>query len=210
MTLPERLVALHRALARRRVPHAFGGAIALAYWTLDPRATSDIDVNVFLPATDAARALRALPPEVAQPAGTAEAIARDGQIRLWWDETPIDLFFDTVPVHADAARHRRRVAFARAQIPVLGPEELAVFKAMFDRTRDWADIEAMLAAESLDLDAVRETLQTMFAPDDHRFARLGEALRRARADARVVGQFERAALIPGETRRRGQSAPARS
>jgi hypothetical protein len=180
MTLPERLVALHRALARRRIPHAFGGAIALAYWTLDPRATSDIDVNVFLPADDAARALRALPAEVAQPDGTAEAIARDGQVRLWWGETPIDLFFDTVPVHADAASHRRRVAFARAQIPVLGPVELAVFKAMFDRTRDWADIEAMLAAESLDLDAVREVLKTMFADGDHRFARLEEALRRAR------------------------------
>lgn len=181
MTLPERLVALHRALARRRIPHAFGGAIALAYWTLDPRATSDIDVNVFLPASEAEKLLRALPPEVAQPDGTAEAIARDGQIRLWWDETPVDLFFDTVPVHDDAARHRERVSFARTQIPVLGPVELAVFKAVFDRTRDWADIEAMLAAEQLDLDAVREVLQTMFATDDPRFGRLEEALRRARA-----------------------------
>jgi len=86
-------------------------------------------------------------------------------------------------VHADAARHRRRVAFGRSQIPVLGPVELAVFKAMFDRTRDWADIEAMLVAQSLDLDAVREALQTMFGADDHRFARLEESLRRARADA---------------------------
>lgn len=186
MTLPERLVALHRALARRRIPHAFGGAIALAYWTLDPRATSDIDVNVFLPAADAAKALRALPPEVAQPEGTAEAIARDGQIRLWWDETPIDLFFDTVPLHHDAARHRERVDFARTQIPVLGPVELAIFKTLFDRTRDWADIEAMLVAEQLDLDAVRELLQTMLPADDHRFARLDEALRRARADAGVA------------------------
>jgi hypothetical protein len=31
MTLPERVVALHRALAKPRLPHAFGGAIALAY-----------------------------------------------------------------------------------------------------------------------------------------------------------------------------------
>ena len=44
MTLPERLIELHRALTRRKLPHAFGGAIALAYWTLDPRGTSDIDV----------------------------------------------------------------------------------------------------------------------------------------------------------------------
>ncbi|HXE43983.1 MAG TPA: nucleotidyl transferase AbiEii/AbiGii toxin family protein [Conexibacter sp.] len=179
MTLPEKLVALHRALARRRIPHAFGGAIALAYWTLDPRATSDIDLNVFLPAAEAERALRALPTEVDRPDGTAEAIARDGQVRLWWGETPVDVFFDSVPLHEDAARHRRTVPFASASIPVLGPQELAVFKAMFDRTRDWADIEAMLAAETLDLDAVRDTLLSLLPDDDHRFGRLEEALRRA-------------------------------
>jgi hypothetical protein len=179
VTLPERLVALHRALAARRIPHAFGGAIALAYWTLDPRGTSDIDVNVFVPAADCARALRALPEGVAQPDGTAEAIARDGQIRLWWGETPIDLFFDTVPAHADAAQHRKRVSFAGTRIPVLGPTELAAFKAMFDRTRDWADIEAMLAAGTLDLDAVRATLGGMLPAGDLRFARLDEAVRLA-------------------------------
>jgi hypothetical protein len=179
VTLPERLVALHRALAQRRIPHAFGGAIALAYWTLDPRATSDIDVNVFVPATDAGRVLRALPPAIAQPAGTEERIAADGQIRLWWDETPIDLFFDYVPLHADAARHRKRVPFAGTRIPVLGPVELAAFKAMFDRTRDWADIEAMVGAATLDVDAVRETLAALLPEDDERFARLDEAVRRA-------------------------------
>jgi Nucleotidyl transferase AbiEii toxin, Type IV TA system len=179
VTLPERLVALHRALARRRIPHAFGGAIALAYWTLDPRATSDIDVNVFIPAADAGRVLRALPPEIAHPAGTEEKIAAEGQIRLWWDETPVDLFFDYVPLHADAARHRRTVPFAGTRIPVLGPVELAAFKAMFDRTRDWADIEAMVGAATLDVDAVRETLETLLPTGDERFARLDEAVRRA-------------------------------
>src|SRR5206468_5178609 len=59
MTLPERVVALHRALAKPRIPHALGGAIALAYWTQDPRGTSDIDLNVFIPARDCARAAQA-------------------------------------------------------------------------------------------------------------------------------------------------------
>jgi hypothetical protein len=187
MTLAERLVALHRSLARRRIPHAFGGAIALAYWTLDPRGTSDIDLNVFVPAADCTRALNALPAGVAQPAGTPETIAREGQVRLWWEDTPIDLFFDYVPVHADAARHRRTVPFSGTRIPVLGPIELAAFKAMFDRTRDWADIEAMLAAGTVDPDAVRTTLQTMLAADDSRFARLDDAERRARSEADPPG-----------------------
>ena len=181
MTLADKIVALHRALEGAEVPHAFGGALALAYWTEDPRGTSDIDLNVFLPADEAAVALRVLPDGVDRPQGTAERIAADGQIRLWWDETPIDLFFDYVPVHAAAARHRREVPFAGTQIPVLGPVELAVFKVMFERTRDWADIEAMVAAQSLDVGAVRESLATMLDDDDPRFARLDGAVRRGAA-----------------------------
>jgi hypothetical protein len=181
VTLPERLVALHKALSRARIPHAFGGAIALAYWTRDPRGTSDIDVNVFLPVTDASRALGALPDGVAVPPSTAEVIARDGQVRLWWDGTPVDLFFDYVPVHADAARNRRTVPFEGIRIPVLGPVELAVFKVMFDRTRDWADIEAMLERGTLDLEAVRKALRTMLDAGDERFERLEQAAARAAA-----------------------------
>jgi len=179
LTLAEQLVALHRALDAAGLAHAFGGAIALAYWTLDPRGTSDIDVNVFVPAGEAAVALAALPAGVSQPEDVARAIARDGQARLFWGQTPIDLFFDYVDVHRDAARHARRVPFAGTEIPVLGPVELAVFKAMFDRTQDWADIEAMFAAQTLDRDAVASSLTSMLDPDDERFARLAEAERRA-------------------------------
>lgn len=172
MTLPERIVAIHRALSKAGLPHAFGGAIALAYATLDPRGTSDVDVNIFTPASEPERALAALPEGIAKPPGTAELIARDGQIRLWWDETPIDLFFDYVPLHDEAARHRRTVPFEGEQIPVLGPVELAVFKVMFDRTRDWADLEAMVEAETLDTQAVRRAVAALVGPDDHRLARL--------------------------------------
>jgi len=100
--------------------------------------------------------------------------------RAAWADTPIDLFFDYAPVHAAASRERRIVPFAGIRIPVLGPVQLAVFKAMFDRTRDWADIEAMLAAGTVDLDSVRAALHSMLAADDERFARLDESERRAK------------------------------
>jgi hypothetical protein len=181
-SLSDKLVAIHRALAARRVPHAFGGAIALAYWTSDPRGTSDIDVNIFAPAADAGRALEALPAEIVQPDGLTELIAREGQTRLWWDETPVDVFFDYHPMHAVAAEHRTVVPFAGTRIPVLGSTELAVFKAMFDRTRDWADIEAMIAAGTLDLRAVRAGLRKLVPKGDERFARLDEAVKRGRRE----------------------------
>lgn len=178
MTLPEKLLALHRALAGAGLDHAFGGAISLAYWTRNPRGTSDIDVNVFMPADKAERALAALPEAIEQPPDTADRIARDGQIRLWWDETPVDLFFDYEPIHADAAANRRVVEFEGTDIPVLGPVELAVFKAVFSRTQDWADLEAMVAAAALDVPAVKQALTALLGAGDERFDRLDEAVRR--------------------------------
>lgn len=183
MRLEERVVEIHRVLDRHEIPHAFGGALALAYWTLDPRGTNDIDVNVFLPVEDCDQALRALPDGVDRPEGTEDRIRRDGQIRLWWETTPVDLFFDYARVHADAARDRQFVPFLDTEIPVLGPIELAVFKAMFDRTKDWADIESMISAQRLDIDAVRESLRRMLGSEDHRFAKLDEAERLAAASS---------------------------
>ena len=178
MTLAERLIELHRALSRAAIPHAFGGAIALAYWVMEPRGTRDIDVNVFLASEECERVLRVLPPAIEQPSGTVERIRRDGQIRLWWEDTPVDLFFDYDPVHADAAEHRQTVPFEGTRVPILGPTELAIFKAVFDRGRDWGDIEEMAKAGTLDVNAIRSTLTRMFGPTDPRFSKLDEAVRR--------------------------------
>jgi hypothetical protein len=181
VSLSDRILAIHASLEEAGLPHAFGGAIALAYWTLEPRGTRDIDVNVFVPSTAAKRVLAALPAGVDPTAGAVAEAERDGQTRLFWEDTPIDVFLNYEEVHEAAARNRQMVEFAGEEIPVLGPVELAVFKAAFDRTRDWADIEAMLAAETLDVDAVRDHLDRLLGADDPRFERLAEAVRRADA-----------------------------
>jgi hypothetical protein len=180
LSLPQRLIELHTRLSSAGIEHAFGGAIALAYWTLEPRGTRDIDINLFVPSERCEPVLAALPDGIAHDDETVKTIAREGQTRLWWDDTPIDLFFSYVPLHDEAARNRRLVPFEGEEIPVLGPVELAVFKALFNRTRDWADIEAMLAAGSLDVDAVRDHLVAMLGQDDRRTARLAETLRQVR------------------------------
>ena len=177
MTLAEQLLAIHHALDEAGLPHAFGGAIALAYWTLEPRGTRDLDVNIFLGLDQAALAAAALPPAVDPGPSGIERLARDGQVRMWWDDTPVDVFLDYAPIHHQAAQGVRRVPFAGHEIPVLGPVELATFKAMFDRTKDWADIEAMLAAGTLDVNALRAALAPMIDPSDGRWARLEQACR---------------------------------
>jgi hypothetical protein len=182
MSLAEQLLAIHEALDKAAIPHAFGGAIALAYWTQEPRGTRDIDVNVFVPQEQCEPALAALPGGVEYDDETVAKIKADGQARLWWDDTPIDVFFDNLPLHERAARNWRTVTFEGVEIPVLGPSALALFKTMFDRTRDWADIEAMLEASNLDVDELRESLVGLVGAKDGRVARLDETVARLDAD----------------------------
>lgn len=170
-TLVGKLLALHDALDAAGVGHAFGGAIALAYCTEDPRGTRDVDVNVFVPAAAAQPVLDALPPEVVVPPGTAEQVADDGQVRLWWDDTPVDLFFDYAPLHAQAARGARQVPFADREIPVLGAVEIVLFKALFDRPKDWVDIGSVLDNDAVDAESVTRGLLELLGADDPRVTR---------------------------------------
>jgi len=148
--LAERLVAVHDALTAARVPHAFGGAIALAYCTEEPRGTRDIDVNLFVGAANAPEVLAQLPDGVAVRRVEIRAAERDGQVRVWWDETPLDLFFAVHEFHRDVEAGVRSVPFVGREIPVIDCAAVIVFKALFNRTRDWADIEAVVEAGAVD------------------------------------------------------------
>ncbi len=171
MNLAEKLVALSASLDAARIAHAFGGAIALIYCTSEVRATQDLDVNIFVDAADARRGLQALPPEVAWGEDDEAVIHRDGQTRLWWGNTPVDLFFDTTDFHRAAATRAVERSFLGTRIPMLACADLAVFKAFFDRTKDWADLEAMASAGTLDVAAVCGVLVEHLGADDPRVAR---------------------------------------
>lgn len=170
-TLVEKVIELSECLTAAGVPHAFGGAIALAYCTEEPRGTRDVDINAFVPAERPHPVLDALPSGVVVPAGTESRIARDGQVRLWWDDTPVDLFLDYAPLHAQAARGSRDVPFAGQQIRVLGPVELVLFKALFDRPKDWVDIATVVEAKAVDRAAVRRGLVRLVGAEDRRVER---------------------------------------
>jgi len=177
-SLPEKVVAIHRALAAAKVPHAIGGAIALAYYA-EPRATVDVDVNVFVP-TDRWPDLRAaLAPLGVDVELDEPALARDGQVRLWWDRNAVDLFFSYDPLHDEMADSTRRVPFVDTRIPILGPEHLAICKAIFDRPKDWLDIEAMLVVtEPLDVTAIESWLTRLVGSGDERLEKLDALLRK--------------------------------
>ena len=177
-TLPERILAIDRALSA--VPHAFGGALALAYYA-EPRATIDIDLNVFVPAdryAEVAAPLRTLGVAVDEPTAVAAAAA-DGQARVMWDRTPIDLFFSYDRFHEAAAAACRTVPFADSSIPVLAAEHLLVCKVIFNRPRDWVDIDAVLGAgEVFDAAEVLRWVGRIAGDDDPRYTRIASVLTR--------------------------------
>lgn len=173
-SLPEKVVAIHERLAEAKVAHAIGGALALAYYA-EPRATIDVDINVFVSTERWPDVRDALAPLGIDVGLDVDALERDGQARLWWDRNPVDLFFSYDPFHDEMKRRARRVPFAGTTIPILAPEHLAVCKAMFDRTKDWLDIEQILVATSpLDLAEIEDWLERMVGETDPRMQKLRE------------------------------------
>lgn len=164
--LIDKLFAIHGSLTEAGLAHAFGGAIALAYCVEEPRGTRDLDVNIFVDASEAESALGSLPAGVRVRKSDIAKVRRDGQARLDWDGTPIDVFLNNVPLHEAVASSVIWVRLEGRDVPVLDCASLAIFKALFDRTRDWADIEAIAAATPGDIENAASTIAELAGEDD--------------------------------------------
>ena len=171
--LASKIVSVHEMLDSLRVPHQFGGAIALA-WYRSPRATTDVDLNITVAPADAAPILGALAHlgVTISPTDRA-AIQRDGQARFDWDGSYLDLFFATLDLHQAMAERSREVRFGPVAIPILSPEHLIVCKAVLDRPKDWVDIEEMVAwGTEIDTGEVLSWIERLLGRDSEQHARL--------------------------------------
>ncbi len=180
IALADKVVLLDRGLARGRIPHAFGGALALAYYAT-PRATIDIDVNVFVSPDRHDSVSRVLKRLGADTIPSKVVAVRDGQMRAWWADTPIDVFFAYDDVHEAMRLGLRKVPFGDTTIPILAPEHLLIAKAAFDRAKDWLDIEQMLVAiDDLDVTEIRRWLTHLVGRSDARVKRLQKLMTQMR------------------------------
>ena len=145
VTIPQKIVAIHQALDAGGIPHAFGGALALAWCTQRARGTIDIDLNVFVGADRADRRARG----AARRGGLDRrrrhgARRRDGQATALVGRRRRSTCSSTRPTfHDQAATGPGWEPFEGVELPFLSCPDLAVFKAFFDRTKDWADLEEM-------------------------------------------------------------------
>lgn len=169
--LPEKIVVLHDSFASAGIPHAFGGALALAWCTQRARGTIDIDVNLFTTVDHTNEVLHAIPDGVRWSDDDRDLLERDGQARLWWATTPVDVFLSTTEFHDRAGDRAVWHDFIGTDLPFLSCADLAVFQAFFNRTKDWADLEEMQAIGALDLDRVIGVLVRHLGIDDERIDR---------------------------------------
>jgi hypothetical protein len=161
------------SLEARNVSYALGGALAYGLWAV-PRATLDVDLNVFVEGDQLKNALEALTAcgvslDEAQARAGAE---REGMFEGWLGPIRVDVFTPSIDFSREAERTRVRQRIATQDVWVLSPEALAVFKMLFFRTKDIADIERLIAVRAdLDRAYVRRWLVTMMGEGDERVVR---------------------------------------
>ena len=84
----------------------------------------------------------------------------------------MDLFLNTSTFHEEVAGRVSYEPFGGKAVPFLSCSDLAVFKAFFNRRRDWADLEEMLLARTLDVEVVVAAISPFLGPEDARIHHL--------------------------------------
>lgn len=169
------MIQAHEALDNAGMLHAFGGALALAWCVEEARGTQDIDLNIFVPVAEVDRVLRVLPDDIEVPDRSRMLLERDGQARLWWSHIPLDLFLTNDSFHEKVAGRITQREFADRLMPFLACEDLAVFKAFFDRDKDWIDIRDMMIAGCIDAAELSALLAELLGSDDYRIDKMHSA-----------------------------------
>ncbi len=177
--MSDKVLRLHEALSQADIPYAFGGALAADFYRV-PRGTIDIDLAIFLPPAERHRVLEALEGQFSLPEreSLSREIAAREQGKTYWGHTRLDLFFSVSDFHKSVAERVETVEYQETKIPILSAEDIVVFKAVFDRSQDWADIEAIAKVKAGELDTAYMTgwLAKIIGAGDSRIERLQKAI----------------------------------
>lgn len=177
VSLPDKVIRLHEALDARDIPHAIGGAISLGYHK-QPRATVDIYLNIFLTPDQRHQAMNALAEvfEIPDPSTLDHQLAESAQGSTVWGKTVVDIFLVNTDFHRSMSQRTRLVPFHTAEIPILSGEDLIITKALFDRPKDWIDIEGIyqFSGPELDHEYINQWLQYFLGETDRTIDRITE------------------------------------
>lgn len=167
-------VRITRPLESRGVAYAIGGAIAYGFWAV-PRATVDVDLNLFVAEAELAVAIDALSSGgvVVDRASALVSSKARGDFHGTIDGMRLDVFTPSIDFSWEAARSRVRVTLLGEPIWILSAEATAVFKLLFFRGKDLVDLERLVAVQGakVDTEYVRRWVAEMVGEDDVRIER---------------------------------------
>ncbi len=153
-------MAAHRSLKGAGIPHAFGGALALAFYA-ESREIADIDINVFLPAERWPKVREALAPLGIDVDVEPKELGGENQVKLAWEQNPIHIFFSSDALHEAMAQKVREAPLDGHAIPLIAPEHLVIRKTLLDRPKDRRDIERILASTPVDRDEIENWVRRL-------------------------------------------------
>jgi len=168
---------LASALDAQGQDYALGGAIALGYWS-EPRGTVDVDVTLFLSPDKPSRCIWCLQ-EIGcdvDSASALQSLQEHGFCRVSYQGFRVDVFLPIVPFYEIARKRRRWVQLGDQTIAIWDAESLVVFKMMFFRRKDIADVEHILRSQlpAFDCDWLRRQLVEMYGKHDPRVTQWDE------------------------------------
>jgi hypothetical protein len=170
-------VEFGRRLEAATIPYAIGGALALGVHGV-VRATSDVDLNVFVEAPRLFAVLSSAGVTVAREQARDEAL-RDGVFFCWAGPVRVDVFLPSIELSWEAMRTRVRVKVGDQEAWFLSPELLACFKLLFFRPKDLLDLERLVATNvQLDTTRVRSLMVDAMGEDDERVRAWDDAVKR--------------------------------
>ena len=162
---------LGESLDQAGIPYAIGGALAYGIWGI-PRATIDVDINIFVEPEDLDPVLDVLTElGIAVDRKSAHVKAEtDGMFVARWGLFRIDLFTPSIDFSWEAFHSRSAHEIEGRRAWFLSAEAIAVFKLLFFRGKDIVDLERLLAVQgpALDVAYIREKLVEMMGKDDER------------------------------------------
>jgi hypothetical protein len=164
-------------LETQKCEYALGGAIALACWA-EPRGTVDVDVSFYLPVQEPRQTIAILQKIGAEysDAEVMRSLTEHGFCRVKFLGRVLDVFLPIAAIYEAARPRRRRMPLGAREAYVWDAETLCVFKMMFFRRKDLADVEAILRSQgpALDRDWVEQQLLAMYGQRDPRISQWRE------------------------------------
>jgi len=165
------------------IPYAVGGALALGVWAF-PRATLDVDLNVFVPIEDLPQVFDVLETagcKVARERALTQA-ASDGYFEAYAGPMRIDVFVPSIPFYDNVRRRIRQATLEGRPAWYLSPEDLAVMKLLFFRPKDLLDLERLVALRAdLDRRYVERAIESLLGAGDSRLREWNALLERVDA-----------------------------